>query len=169
MNEEKGEEKRATLETQPISKAGRPHYVFEMCKRWERWTDIEDPDVLEGLDYLSGDLFFEMRKLTSQICIANEEAEKKLIRKLDALLGLQGDREKLRAVGEIVFDVIRGEKDTLKGLVDKSWRDIVDKQKVGIDKVCIVVTRHVFEKTKQINGEKKTTIKRAKAGTSESE
>jgi len=149
MNEEK-EQGKVPLESQPINKKdGRPHYLFELEKRWVRWTDIQDPDILEALDYLSGDLFFEMRKLTSQSCLMNEETEKKLIRKLDSALGLQGDREKLREVGQIVFDCMRGEKENLKGLIDKSWRDIVDKQKVGIDKVCIVVTKHIFNKVKE--------------------
>ena len=139
-----------SLEGQSFNKKdGRPHYLFELEKRWVKWTDIQDPDVLEGLDYLSGDLFFEMRKLTSQVCLANEEAEKRLVRRLDSLLNLQGDRAKLREVGEIVLKTMAEEKASMKSLIDKSWRDIVDKQKVGIDKVCIVVTRHVFSQIKE--------------------
>lgn len=149
MNEEK-EQGKIPLESQAVNKRdGRPHYLFELEKRWIRWTDIQDPDILEALDYLSGDLFFEMRKLTSQSCLANEEAEKRMIRKLSASFNLQDNREKLREVAQIVFDCMQGEKEGLKGLIDKSWRDIVDKQKVGIDKVCIVVTKHIFDKVKE--------------------
>jgi len=153
MNEEKEQSVSTTkepLESQTVGKKdGRPHYLLELHKRWCRWTEIDDPDVLESLDYLSGNLFFEMRKLTSQSCILNEETEKRLIRKISAELGIQNDREKLRAVGTIIFDAMRSEKEALKGLIDKSWRDIVDKQKVGIDKICIVVTKNIFDKVKE--------------------
>ncbi len=172
MNEEKEQSVsviKEPLESQPVRKDGRPHYLLELHKRWCRWTEIDDPDVLESLDYLSGDLFFEMRKLTSQICILNEETEKKILRKLvDNLHIPSGDKEKLRAVGEVIFEQMGKEKEALKELIDKSWRDIVDKQKVGIDKVCIVVTKHIFDKVKekkeivntQSNGqEEKTTTK----------
>jgi len=146
---------RQPLENQPIRKDGRPQYLLELEGRWIKWTDIDDPDILEALDYLSGDLFFEMRKLTSQSCLTNEESERRLIRKLTGVLGIQNDRDKLRDIGQAIIGIMNEEKCNLKMLIDKSWRDIVDKQKVGIDKVCIVVTKHVFDKIKENINEKK--------------
>ena len=159
MNEEKEQsESTATgLQNQPVDKRNnRPHYLFELHKKWCKWTGIEDPDILESLDYLSGDLFFEMRKLTSQACILNEETEKRIIRKLTSELNLQGNKEKLRAVATIIFDSMKTEKDSIKELIDVSWRNIVDKQKVGIDKVCIVVAKQVLNKKQdEINAQEK--------------
>ena len=149
MTEEKDSSTTGLDESQTVNKGGRPHYLYELEKRWVRWTGINDPDVLESLDYLSGDLFFEMRKLTSQICIENEDNEKVLVRKLDEILHFKGDKELTRKIGEVIFSIMANEKKSIKKLIDTCWRDIVDKQKVGIDKICIVVTKNIHEKVKE--------------------
>lgn len=145
MNEEEG---KGTLNNQPINKSGRPHYLFDMQSRWERWTNIKDSDVLEGLDYLSGDLFFEMRKLTAQMCLTNEDTEKKVIRKIVEILKLREDEDKMKEVGRELLAIMGAEKQKIREMIDNSWKEIVDKQKIGVDKICFVVTRHILEKSK---------------------
>ncbi len=128
-------------------KNSRPTYIKDMYSKWVKWTEIDDDEIAEGLDYMSGDLYFEMRKLTSRACQQNERALSEMAKKLDKYFN---DREKLREVFEIINLEMEGLKKGTKGLIDASWRDIVDKQKVGLDKVCIVIVRDRTELIKSL-------------------
>lgn len=129
-------------------KKDRPTYINEMFKKFVRWTDINDEEVIESLDYLSGDLYYELRKLTFQVCSQSERSLEKMVKKLNVLF--KEDRELLKKVFEVINLEMEGEKQAMKRLIDNSWRDIVDKQKVGLDKICIVITR-----SRQQNGKEK--------------
>lgn len=95
-----------------------PQFQVILEEKFKTWTKINDPEVSDALKDLCGGLFYEMRKMTAQICRTIES--KKLEDKL--------------------------EKDTiveLKGVIDDTWKCIIDKQKVGIDKLGIIVRKYV--------------------------
>ena len=96
------------------AKKTKPSYLIAMEDKWTKWTGIEDADAFEALNDFSGDLFLEMRKLTSKICTEIETRE------------LPEDF-----------------KEKVKEQIDEAWRNIIDHQKIGLDKLCIVVKRNI--------------------------
>lgn len=96
------------------SKQDKPSYLKALEDKWTKWTGIEEEDAYEALNDFSGDLFFELRKLTSKICTTCEE---------------NGVDDKI--------------KDEMKDLIDETWRNIIDHQKIGLDKLCIVIKKHI--------------------------
>jgi len=95
-------------------KKQKPSYLIAMEEKWVKWTGIDDVDAFEALNDFSGDLFLEMRKLTSKICTECEE----------------------KGVPEET-------KEKMKEMIDEAWRNIIDHQKIGLDKLCIVVKRNI--------------------------
>ena len=94
----------------------KPSYLLEMEAKWKRWTKIDDPLALEALKDLSGDLWSELRKLEAQLC---KEIENR----------------------ELPEDF----KEFTKARIRDTWRDIIGHQKIGLDKLCIVVRQHLKE------------------------
>lgn len=132
----------SVIEQAPHRVKNRPTYIVNMKARWVQWTDIDDEEVTEAIDYLSGDLFFEMRKLTAVLCASNEKAVEEICNRLDDILPDEL-KEKAR---QIVETKLNANKLDIKDKLDASWRDIIDKQKVGLDKISIVVNRHMKQK-----------------------
>lgn len=106
------------VETDNDKKNAIPKFQKILEDKFQTWTKIEDPDVSEALKDLCGDSFFEMRKMTAQLCRAIESGN------------LEKNKEK-----EIIENV--------KRIIDDTWRCIIDKQKVGIDKLGIIVRKYV--------------------------
>lgn len=98
----------------------KPSYLIELENKWVRWTGIEDKEALEGIKDLSGDLWGELRKLEAQLC---KEIENR---------GLPEDF-----------------KDFTKARIRDTWRDIIGHQKIGLDKLCIVIRQHLPMDTKK--------------------
>ena len=96
----------------------KPHFQQLLVNKFKTWTKIEDAELEEAIKDLCGDSFFEMRKMTAQIC---------------------------RAVESQYTDPKQAEKliTELKAVIDDTWRCIIDKQKVGIDKLGIIVRKYV--------------------------
>ena len=94
----------------------KPSYLLEMEAKWKRWTNIDDPQAFEALKDLSGDLWAELRKLEAQLC---KEIENR----------------------ELPEDF----KEFTKARIRDTWRDIIGHQKIGLDKLCIVVREHLKE------------------------
>lgn len=103
-------------EVKAVGKSTRqkPSYLKLMEEKFTKWTGIDDEDANEAINDFSGDLYLEMRKLTSRICTECEQ----------------------NGVPDEV-------KDVLKDMIDETWRDIIDHQKIGLDKLCIVIKRHI--------------------------
>lgn len=93
-----------------------PKYLKLLENKFRTWTRIEDEELSEALNDLCGDSYFEMRKMTAQICRAIEQGNVP---------------EPAVLVGEV------------KRIIDDTWRSIIDKQKVGVDKLGIVVRKHL--------------------------
>ena len=109
-------EKRTT-ET-PEDRIKTPQFQLILEEKFKTWTKINDPEVSDALKDLCGGLFFEMRKMTAQLCRIVEGKN------------LGEEKEK-----ETIAD--------LKVIIDDTWKCIIDKQKVGIDKLGIIVRKYV--------------------------
>ena len=109
-------EKKVIKEEKAFS--SQPHFQKILLTKFQTWTKIEDPELEEAIKDLCGDSFFEMRKMTAQICRAVENQS------LDAKVSKALTTE-------------------LKKVIDDTWRCIIDKQKVGMDKLSIIVRKYV--------------------------
>ena len=107
-------EKAEAKKGEGTNKKQKPGYLISMEEKWVKWTGIEDPEVFEALNDFSGDLFLEMRKLTARVCEIIESKE--------------------------YPDEFKNQ---VKDLIDETWRNIIDRQKIGLDKLCIVVKGHL--------------------------
>ena len=94
----------------------KPSYLLELEAKWQRWTKIEDKEAFEALKDLSGDLWSELRKLEAQLC---KEIENR----------------------QLPDDF----KEFTKARIRDTWRDIIGHQKIGLDKLCIVVRKYLPE------------------------
>lgn len=92
----------------------KPSYLLELESKWKRWTNIDDKEASEALKDLSGDLWGELRKLEAQLC---KEIENR----------------------ELPEDF----KEFVKARIRDTWRDIIGHQKIGLDKLAIVVRKHL--------------------------
>lgn len=92
----------------------KPSYLIELENKWKRWTNIDDREAFEALKDLSGDLWGELRKLEAQLC---KEIENR----------------------QLPEDF----KEFTKNRIRDTWRDIIGHQKIGLDKLCIVVRKHL--------------------------
>jgi len=111
----------------------KPSYMLELEKKWVRWTGIDDPEVKEAIKDLTGDLWGELRKFEAQVCRECED------RKLPEDF-----------------------KEFLKAKIRDTWRDILGHQKLGMDKLGIVVRKnlpgnHPTEPRKELNAKEKKT------------
>ena len=92
----------------------KPSYMLELEEKWERWTGIKDPEVQEAIKDLTGDLWGELRKFQAIVCRECED------RKLPEDF-----------------------KEFLKARIRDTWRDILGHQKLGMDKLGIVVRKNL--------------------------
>jgi hypothetical protein len=102
----------------PEEKNKIPQFQVILEEKFKIWTKINDPETGDAIKDLCGSLFFEMRKMTAQICRVIES------KKLD-------DKVQKQIVEES------------KAIIDDTWKCIIDKQKVGIDKLGIIVRKYV--------------------------
>lgn len=92
----------------------KPSYLLELENKWKTWTKIDEPEAFEALKDLSGDLWSELRKLEAQLC---KEIENR----------------------QFPEDF----KEFTKAKIRDTWRDIIGHQKIGLDKLCIVIRKHL--------------------------
>jgi hypothetical protein len=96
-----------------------PPYLKSLIESFSNWTGIEEELLKEPIRDISGDLWSEIRKFQAHVC---EEIES---RELDDEF-----------------------KEYVKKKIAEMWRNINEKQKIGTDKLGIVVARHEKEPTK---------------------
>jgi len=92
----------------------KPSYLIELEDKWKRWTNIDEQEAYEALKDLSGDLYGELRKLEAILC---KEIENR----------------------KLPDDF----KEFTKSQIRDTWRDIIGHQKIGLDKLCIVIRQHI--------------------------
>lgn len=118
----------------------------EIRSRFKKWTGISDVDVDDALKDLSGDTYFEMRKLISQELSAIETliASGKYCGYKDGEKLNDEDRKNINAVKEDL-------KEYCRIMIETTWRSILNKQKVGIDKLGLAIRPYL--KHAEDNGE----------------
>ena len=113
-------------------------FLDEICSRCSSSFQIENDKELENaLKYLMGDTYFEMRKLTSQ-----------LLNEIESMISagkyagyLHG--EKLTAKEKQDIREVREDlKEYVRMSVEGTWREILNKQKIGMDKLSSVLLEH---------------------------
>jgi len=109
-----------TIQTEEDKHPAQPHFQEILSNKFKNWTKIEDTDLDEALKDLCGDSFFEMRKMTAQICRA-----------------VEGQDLDVKLTEKLIVE--------LKLVIDDTWRCIIDKQKIGIDKLGIIIRKYVKE------------------------
>lgn len=92
----------------------KPTYLVDFEDKWKRWTGIDDQDAYEALKDFSGDLWGEFRKFEAQLYTEMENQK-----------------------------IPDNMKEFTRTLVSRTWRDIVEHQKIGLDKLCIVIRKHL--------------------------
>jgi len=98
----------------PKGSLKKPQYLIDLEEKWKRWTEIDDKEAYEALKDFSGDLWSELRKLESQLYTEMEN----------------------RKIPEDF-------KEFAKTKISSTWRDIIEHQKIGLDKLCIVIRKHL--------------------------
>ena len=94
----------------------KPTYLIDMEGKWKTWTKIDDKEAYEALKDFSGDLWGELRKLEAQLYTEIENRK------------LPDDF-----------------KEFVRAHVSRTWRDIIEHQKIGLDKLCIVIRKYLKE------------------------
>lgn len=117
----------------------KPKFIEALEGKWETWTGISDPEIGEALKDLSGYLYHELRRLQA-ISLTAIEGE---LTDGGALDITQEELARRRDTKEVV-----------KNAINETWQRIIGRQKVGMDKMCIIVRRHLMEK-ESANGPKK--------------
>lgn len=93
-----------------------PAYLKKMVERFCEWTGMDKKEVRDPVRDLGGDLWTEVRKFQAKICNEIEERE------LDDEF-----------------------KEWVKQEISKMWRNINEKQAIGIDKLGLTVARKIKE------------------------
>lgn len=97
----------------------KPEYLSSMEQKMSQWTGMEGEDVGEALNDLSGNLQQVIGKMQHQVMtfIENDDS--------------------------LTTEQQTNVKEYLRGKVNEMWRDIINHQSVGVDKLCIVIRRHI--------------------------
>lgn len=98
----------------------RPTYLVELIEKFKTWSGIDDMETDEAIKYLSSDLYTEIRKCESLIYTFIDDWP---------TLKEKAGAEEL--------------KEFIKARIREMWRDMVEKQKIGIDKLGILVRKNL--------------------------
>jgi hypothetical protein len=116
-------------------------FKAEISHRFSKWTGIKrDEDIDEALLDLTGDTYLEMRKLIS-MSLAHVES---LIMNSDGSYtgfnhGKELTAEQKKGIKQGRDDL----KEFLRLTIEATWRAILNKQKVGIDKLSIALKSYI--------------------------
>lgn len=126
----KGQRRQPTNEQFPFKK--------QITGKFEKWTGLRSPEIEEALMDLTGDTYFEMRKLIS-ICL--EEVERMIaVGKYDGYRKGQKLTEKQK---ESMKDVKEDFKTFLRKEIQDTWRVMLKKQRLGIDKMGLALKPYI--------------------------
>lgn len=106
----------------------------EITGRFTKWTGLKDPDILEALKDLTGDTYFEMRKLIS-LSLTKVETMVEQGEYCGFLNGKELTEEQRESIKELKEDL----KEYLRLTIEATWRSILNKQKIGVDKLSISI------------------------------
>ncbi len=111
----------------------------EVRDRFCKWLGIErSEEIDEALEDLTGDTYFEMRKLISQLLTEVEH----LIRD-GQYCGYLNGKELTDEQKESIKNVKEDLKEYVRETVEHTWRTMLKKQKMGIDKLSLALKSHM--------------------------
>jgi len=105
-----------------------------ISNRFKKWTGVYDKEITESLSNISGDTYYEMRRLIS---ILLTEVEKKI--ESGEYKGFLDQKELTKEQKKDIKNVNEDLKSALRVAVENTWRSICNKQKIGIDKLGIAI------------------------------
>ena len=111
----------------------------DILKRFCKWIDIkQNKEIDEALVDLTGDTYFEMRKLISQLLTNIEEliVTEKYCGYVD---GKKLTEEQKQSIKEVREDL----KEFTRMSVEATWRSMLNKQKIGIDKLSLSLRPYI--------------------------
>ena len=109
-------------------------FAKEVQNRFHRWTGLKDPEVDEALKDLTGDTYFEMRLLIRRTMDLVEEYTRSG-RYSGYLKGVKLTDSQRSNINRLDEDL----KSELKGLMEDAWRSVLNKQKIGVDKLGLAL------------------------------
>jgi len=113
----------------------RDDVLFRFCK----WLGIKkSKEIDEALVDITGDTYFEMRKLISQL-LTNIEEMVAMGKYCGYVEGKELTEEQKQGIKELREDL----KDFTRTSVEATWRSILNKQKIGIDKLSLSLRPHI--------------------------
>jgi len=119
------------IKDDPQAQVGKtPSYLTEFISKWVRWTGISGSETEEAIRDLSGDLWTVIRKCESR-----------------TYGHIDGCTDMDDAVKESL-------KVTIKTFMREMWRDIIEKEKIGFDKLGLLTAQYLDKDKlpKQNNG-----------------
>ncbi len=106
--------------------------------RFAKWTGIMDDRIEDALVDLSGDTYFEMRKLIKVILT---ETERMIVGGKYA--GFQNGKELTEEQKQSINVTKEDFKDFLRTNIEQTWKTILNKQKVGVDKLGLALSDYL--------------------------
>ncbi len=112
-------------------------FYSELVKKFEKYLGNSNDDIKEALIDLTGDTYFEMRRMESRLMASIEKLilSGKYRGYVEGQAISDEDLDKLASGQRIDEDL----KNAIKNLVGETWFSILNKQKVGIDKLFIAL------------------------------
>lgn len=132
----------------------RPRYPFQegLEKKFEKWNGFIDDDIREAIKEISGDTYLEMRKLTSLLLTLVEQyiAEGKYPGYKDGIVLTDEEKQGIMNTGNgNKTRVPEDLKKEVKDRIDAVWVSILNKQKVGFDKLFIALSQTYKQNDKE--------------------
>jgi len=123
-------------------KEGKFPFSKFILERFKKWTGVADENVEEALIDLTGDTYYEMRRLVSKVL---ERIEKMITDGaypgyLDGKPLTEEQKKCIREIGNEELKVF------LRVTITDAWNDILDKQKYGIDKLGLALEKYLIDK-----------------------
>jgi hypothetical protein len=133
----------------------RNSYGFQdnLEKKFEKWTGYIDDDIREALREVSGDTYLELRKLTSLLMTLVEKniTQGKYSGYHEGEPLTEEARQGIINSGEDARLIQEDLKEDIKERINSVWVSILNKQKVGFDKLFIALSQKYIKKDDKEN------------------
>jgi hypothetical protein len=112
------------------------HYLEALEQSFERWVGTLTPEMKDALRDMSGDTYFEMRKLVSLVL---SEVENEI--KTGRYAGFKDGVALTQAQKTDILNVEEDLKVFLRKTIEASWRSVLTKQRTGMDSLFQALSR----------------------------
>ena len=124
---------------------GKFPFEKDIKDRFTRWLGVDDAEVLESLEDLCGDTYFEMRKL---IAVMLSEVEEMI--RSEKYSGYKNGEELSEEDRGRIKEIKEDFKEFARTSIETTWRSILNKQKVGIDKLGLALRPYLHQNDGQV-------------------